>query len=281
MKHLLIVFWATFSILNAQVFRTTGAPSLALGNAVTALQSSAWQLFYNPAGLSGMNQGETVAYFERRYMLSELQYGAFGAVYPFHKNHLAGISVSSFGFELFRQSTAGLSYSATLFEKVSLGTKLGLLHTWVQNYGAATVFVMDIGGQVAIGKKINLGFRVQNVSQSRIEDQDIPTTIAIGTQYKISKKLLVLLEAEQIIGFPVAVKAGIQYAPVDYCTIRAGIGSFPVYFSAGIGFEWKKINLDIASQYHEILGFTPGLSVGWKFGKNKSDTVVKTETKTE
>lgn len=76
-----------------------------------------------------------------------------------------------------------------------------------------------------------------------------------------------LAEAEKDIDHPARIKAGIEYQIADVLHLRGGVATNPSQYSFGVGLNVQHLKIDIASSYHQILGFTPGLSVNYVFGK--------------
>jgi hypothetical protein len=78
---------------------------------------------------------------------------------------------------------------------------------------------------------------------------------------KLSKKLLLLCEAEKNVDFPLRFKAGIEYQPIADFYFRGGFATEPIEYSFGVGYCYKKnYKLDIGSAYHQILGWSPHFS---------------------
>jgi hypothetical protein len=60
----------------------------------------------------------------------------------------------------------------------------------------------------------------------------------------------------------VRVKSGLEYRLAEPLHLRLGVASNPVSYSFGIGIELPgNIKIDIASNYHQLLGFTPAFTL--------------------
>ena len=89
----------------------------------------------------------------------------------------------------------------------------------------------------------------------------------LGMAYTFSEKVFVTFEAEKDIDFKAVFKAGMEYKANDKIYLRAGIGTNPNLATFGVGVYHKGLKFDIASSYHQVLGFTPEISLVYQFEK--------------
>lgn len=251
----------------------TGARRIGLGGAFTAVGGDFWGIFANPAGISGMQSMAAGVHIEQRYLLSGLNYGAIGFATPFKEKHYAGLDVSGFGFNKYRESRVGLTYATTIFERLSLGAKFNYSITSIENYGNAGSFFVDAGLIGKVSDELSIGFKVFNANQAAIHketNERIPTILSFGAAYQPSDKVLVVADLEKHVNYPLSFRGGFEYAFVEKFRARVGVSTAPVSFNAGLGFNSDKIDIDFAMSWHEQLGFTPFLSLGYKFNNTSS-----------
>ncbi len=285
--RIFILLFIGFHVLYGQVERLSGARSLGLNGCNTALSEDLWGLFSNPANIGGIKSPELSTYFERRYNMPELQYLALGGVYPFNKEHTIGACFSSFGWEFFKTNLMGLNYTYHLLKIIHLGIRLNYANTAIPNYGNWYSWLVDIGGNATISKKVNVAFKVMNANQSEILEDKLPVEIAIGLKYQPSKKVKVLTEWKKNHLFPVSFLMAVEYQPTNYLFFRTGSGissnRLPApnnYFltsAFGVGLHWQNMILDLAAQWHDRLGLTPSISLGYKLKKSKNEPEVSTK----
>lgn len=281
MRLLLLLFISLihFHLVFAQLERLAGAKTLGLNGCNTALNSDVWALFSNPANIGGIENPEISTYFERRYNLSELQYLALAATYPIKNQHFTGVSFSSFGWEYYKTHLMGFNYAYHLLKIIHLGIRFNYANTIIPNYGNWNNFLVDIGGNASISKKVHVAFKCINVNQAEILEDKLPTEIAIGLKYQPSKKLLLLTEWKKSHLFPVSWGFALQYQPTEYLFIRMGSSissnrlpapnNYFITSSLGLGIYWQNIIFDLAAQWHDRLGVTPALSLGYQFHSKK------------
>lgn len=249
-----------------------GARRLGLGGAYMGLGADFWNLMGNPAALAGLKGPTAGIYLERRFMLAELNHGAFGFALPFQTKHYAGLDASGFGFGGYSESRIGLTYATTLAEKFSLGVKVNYSRTSIESYGTAGALHIDAGFHAKVSKTLSAGFRVYNANQawlSRTANERLPSIYSFGVAWQPNEKTLLVADVEKNINYPVSVKGGVEYAFNKVFRARAGFGTAPVNFGAGLGLQVKQLQLDFASSWHQQLGYSPHLSLTWQFGKEK------------
>lgn len=252
--------------------QVAGARRVGLGFAYTGVRGDFWSLFMNPAGIAGIQQMEVGAFIERRFLLNEINYGTVGFVTPFKQGkHFAGVDMGGFGFSGYSESRVGLTYATTLFERLSVGAKANYTRVSIDNYGAQSAIYVDAGLNCILSKHLSAGFRVFNANRAQLQkeqNEKIPTTLDLGIAYQVSDKVLIVADVEKQVNFPYSFRGGVEYAPAKFLKARIGASTQPVTVSAGIGLVVKGLNIDFANTLHQYLGYTPSLSLSWRFAKS-------------
>lgn len=246
----------------------SGARRISLGNAYTGVRGDFWSLYANPAGMAGIGNMTVGAFLERRFLLSEMNYGTVGFVTPFKEKHFAGVDFAGFGFGGYSESRIGLAYATTLLDRFSLGAKLNFARTSIETYGAASALFVDIGLNARVMEGFTLGFRVFNANQAELNteiNEKIPTTLDFGLAYQVSDKVMIVGDVQKQVNFAFSFRGGVEYAIMDKLKARIGASTQPVTLNAGIGLALNSLDIDFASSYHEFLGYTPSLSVNFRF----------------
>ena len=240
-----------------------GGRSAGMANASVTL-NDLWAIHNNQAGLAEIKNISAGIYYENLYGLNELGLKAGAFVIP-TKSGVFGLNLSYFGYSQYNENKVGLAYAKSFGNKFSVGIQLDYLSTHIaENYGSTSAIAAEIGLQYSINKKINIGAHVYNPTKAKIADYNnerVPTIFRLGLSYLISKKIIVAIETEKDIQYNAAFKAGVEYHAVKQFYFRAGISTNPVLNSFGFGLELKNFNLDFATTYHQVLGFTPQVSI--------------------
>ena len=221
----------------------------------------------------GLEQAGVAAYYENRFLLSNMNLQGATAVLPTPKAGVFGISYSRFGNKLFNQSRYGLAYGKKLWEFLSVGLQLSYLNTTIaENYGSRHSFIAEIGLLSQVSKKLRIGFHAFNLTRTKLADgydERVPMNFRLGAQYDFSKKVKVAVEAEKDLELPAVFKAGIEYFPADILAIRVGIGTAPFRANFGLGLRLKFLHFDIAGSVDPVLGFSPKASLAYRFNAFK------------
>lgn len=244
-----------------------GARAIGMGNTGVAF-TDVNSLFSNQAGLAMVESLTVTAFAEQRFQLSELQSVTAGAAIP-TKSGTFGVSVNYFGFEDYNEQRAGIAYARKLMDKLSIGAQFLLLNTQIPEYGNKTNVTFELGLLAQLLPQLNLGLHLY--SPARVElapDEYLPTVFKLGLSYLPSDNLTLLAEVEKDIDYPARTRIGIEYQLLDVLDLRMGVATAPMNLSFGLGYQISKgLSLDIASYYHEVLGFSPAAGITYAFGK--------------
>ncbi|MCE1164903.1 MAG: hypothetical protein LWX07_05820 [Bacteroidetes bacterium] len=270
MKRLfLILLFLASGIASAQFENTdVGARQTALNGAFTSLADNSLAIFYNPAGLGQMKNREfSLFYSPAPYGLTDLSTAALTYAEP-TKYGTFGAAFKTYGFDLYRENNFLVSYGNNYKNRIFYGLNLNLYNLSIQNYGSATSFGVDIGAMAYLAKFLQWGFYGKNITGSKIgaSKEEIAQVYRTGFTYQPLDNFRFVAEIEKDIKYPVSVIGGIEYNIIDFLDLRAGVGSQPSSFSAGIGINYSLFSFDYSMRKTEDLGFTHLGSITVNFG---------------
>jgi len=149
--------WVFIDTISAQVGNDAiGTRSAAMGGC-TSTFSDVWSTNNNQAGLGFVKSLTGGIYYENRFLLKETGYKAGTLIYPTKKGAF-GMSMTSFGFELYHETKAGLSYGQRLGDQVSLGVQINYVNVgFSQEYGSRNTLTGAVGLLVKLNKSLSLG----------------------------------------------------------------------------------------------------------------------------
>lgn len=251
--------------------QNAGARGAAMGNASTTF-TDINSAFSNQAGLGFLEHMSFTAYGERRFLAEGLNSFLFAGAYPHKKFGTFGLSVNYFGFQNYNEQKIGLAYARKLFKRMSLGVQVDYLGTRIAEYGAAHSVTFELGILVKITDQFSLAAHTYSPIRIKLPNQDfIPGNLKIGAAYQPSKSVLLTAEVEKgLDDNPFIGRFGIEYWPIEAFALRAGVSTDPVLASFGMGVRFKGLYIDIAANYHMLLGFTPTMSLSYVVGEKKS-----------
>lgn len=242
-----------------------GARAAALGGASTALLEDVWG-FSNPA-VWGTHEGRALSFYATEsFGLSELRLAAVQAVEPLPFATLAA-GVRTFGFEDFRELHinvgAARGFSLGTARTFHLGINVRYYSVSITNYGNANTVGISLGWLTQVAPNVHVGFHALNLNQPDWQDGDaLERAISFGMSYTPTDQALLALDVLKDVRFPLAVRGGIEFAPVRSVYLRTGVTTEPTRYTAGVGVHLGRIVADVAAENHQDLGWSPGVSLG-------------------
>lgn len=256
-------------LVSAQFENTdVGARQTGMNGAFTSLADNSLAIFYNPSGLGQMKNREfSIFYNPAPYGLTDLSTAAITFAEP-TKYGTVGAAFKTYGFDLYRENNFIVSYGNNYKNRIFYGLNLNLYNLSIQNYGSATSFGVDIGAIAYLAKFLQWGFFGKNITGSKIgaSKEEIAQVYRTGFTYQPLDYFRFVAEIEKDIKYPVSVIGGIEYNIIDFLDLRAGVGSQPTTFSAGIGVNYSLFSFDYSMRKTEDLGFTHLGSITVNFG---------------
>jgi hypothetical protein len=248
-----------------------GARQLGMGGCGLTLRD-VWGTQHNQANLAWINQYSAGIYYENKFGLKETALKNISAVIPTGKIGAFGIVATQFGFTNYNQSKYGVGYGMRLSEGFSMGLQLNYNALRLGDiYGTKKAFTAEFGLNTKLIDQLTFGAHIYNISRTILTrkpyNEFIPTIIRLGLQYTFSEAVLAIVETESTINYSTNIKIGVEYNIKHQFFIRTGINTKPFQSSFGIGYHYKLMYVDIAACYHQVLGFTPALSLHCNFGQ--------------
>jgi hypothetical protein len=278
-NYLFILLLLPISLLSSNGDGPVGPRSAALGHASSCL-FDVWSTRNNQGSLGFVRRAEAGAFYENRFFVKELTQTGFAAVMPIKKGTF-GLSYSTMGYQLYRESQASLSYGMKLNENIAAGIAIDYLNTKIADiYGQANAFTGSVGLTAKILPQVVISSHIYNPFRAKItnyNNEKIPTIFKFGAQYIFSPKVFIVAEAEKTSAQKINIKGGIEYNPSSLIYIRVGGASYPTQASFGVGVNYNGLKIDMSSAYHSVLGLSPQIGLSYAFGKDKSKAIKTTE----
>jgi hypothetical protein len=259
-------------LMSAQVLRAQqviGAAAEGAGG-TALLSTNPWAAYNNQGALAFTNEISAGAWYRNRFLTEGMADQAFAFALPVRQGTF-GLSVHSFGDALFRRTQAGLSYGMKMSEKFAAGVGLGYQQIAIaEGYGSSSSILVSAGFLYRMNQKLSLAGQLQNINRDIVvtnPEERAPSVLKAGARYTFSEKVSLTAEVWKPENIDLGVHAGIEYWPADNVVMLAGVVTNPSLFSFGFG--WKKggFRMDVASSYHQVLGFSPQLALNYAFGE--------------
>lgn len=207
----------------------------------------------------------------RRFGLSELQSVSLGLSLPVTKLGHLGLTLSQYGFDLYRENTINLHYARKLRGNLSIAGMLGVNSLQIEENGSTVNIGYRLSAAGIISKDLSYGLTFSNLERISIEENTaLLSQIAFGLRYKVSAKASVYSELEKELEEDFSFKAGLSYDLHPSLSLLAGYNTNPGQSS--IGFSWKilpALELQSAFTYNSLLGLTPVLTLKYRASQNE------------
>ncbi len=259
------------STLRPQSFRNSweGSRSAAMGGASVA-NSDAFSAVNNLASAAFLTRGEVAVAGNRPFLIPGVNNFLLAAVLPAGQGAF-GISLARFGDRFYREQMIGLGYTHRLTPGLSLGLQIDYLNYSVTEYGREGGWTFDLGIYYALSERVQLAAHVFNPLAARLSQSATPLPVLFrsGMRYASSEKLVWLAEVEKDLDHPLRFALGMEYRPLPEIYLRAGSGTQAATLSFGAGFRWNAFILEVASDWHPVLGITPHAGIRYQMKKKK------------
>ncbi|MCF8369414.1 MAG: hypothetical protein K9G76_10260 [Bacteroidales bacterium] len=259
-----------------------GARSASLGFASVSLNDF-WSLFNNQAGLVGTKGINTGVGYSNRFLLQELGTKYLGLAFP-TKYGVFGLGYSGFGYSNYSQDKLGLAYAKKLNERFSAGLQLDYLSTRIaEDYGKAYVLSFELGMMMQLSDEVIIAAHIFNPLNSKLENkfnERISSVYRLGISYKITDDFLLLVETKKDMNYKPQIMGGFEYSLAEKLAVRLGLSSIPSLSGAdkfsiaslytfGFGLELDKLQIDFGASVHQVLGWSPHISMTYEINKRK------------
>jgi len=272
-KYLILLFcFLAFGFLNTYAQKlpvNLGAQEAAMGGTGVA-SNSFWSSTNNQAALGFNTEFGAGFYYENRFLTKEMSLNALSVVMPTSKGSFV-VNLSYFGYSQYNEKKVGLGYGMALSERFAVGVQMDYLHTAIgNNYGSQGLFTFEVGLMAKINDDINLGVHIFNpikVKLNEYNDERIPALMKLGIQWSLADNFIAAAEVQSDINNPIVLRGGLEYRIKEILYTRIGISNNPSIFSFGVGLQMKSFRLDFSSSMHQVLGYSPQISLIYNAGR--------------
>lgn len=225
-----------------------------------------WSSHYNQAGLAYLTDYAISAFYSNRFNLKETGYSAITIVLPV-KPGTFSINASNFGYSAYSESKIAIGFGKRLGKYFSAGIQVNYIHTFISDiYDDKNGVYADLGLISIPFKKLRIGFHVINPIGSTFFDKDlISPVVRTGISYDVNESILIGFQIDKELYSSLEIKAGMEFELREHFFIRSGINLKTIEYSFGIGIDLKNVKCDLGFSNHQILGYSPNISLTYEF----------------
>jgi len=248
-----------------------------MGGAYVALADEASAPYWNPAGLTQINEYQFLSMYAPFF--EETTYGFVSYVHPLGRLGTLAISdvlLHSGGYEevdydgnvlgtnksIYKNAVI-ISYANSLSRHFSLGASLKLVHETVMRYSDNGQGI-DLGILIKPSNSLNIGFTLQNVIEPKVTLREEPDVYRINFKgglalRTLSKRLSFTADVNKLVNENAYFCGGIEISPwgeiasaaLKRVDLRLGINHLQT-LTCGIGLKVRFLSLDYAFNTHKL-----------------------------
>ena len=268
-KKVFIIIMGCFTCLSAGAIDNLRIPDLRTlslgGGGVTETP------LYNPALLAVLPKHKLYANYYNRYSVSELA-TVSGGFYFVNGILPAGLEITSFGYDEYRESLFRLSLGKQIAEKLTIGIAVQymLLQSALFEESSGRIST-DLGITFRPVENVLTGLSILHLPSFQVGDKTIDNkyiasySMQFGFNWQVLNTVLITGTTDYCEEDRYAGSFGVEYTPVERFSIRAGLRSSPLKPSFGVGYQLADIHLDVGMQYHAVLGVSMGFGISFSF----------------
>ena len=260
------LFYILFAFFQLQNFaQNTNSRSNSLGGCGVT-QTSVWSNFYNQAGLANISRFTFGIGTENQFLLRELNRHVVACAIPVNGGTI-GVNLNYFGFELYNETKLGFAFGKKLSNSFNIGVQLDYLGTSIaEGNNKLHNFTFEIGIQKQLSKELMLGAHIFNPTIVKLnEDENIPSLLQLGLCYKANQKVSLFTEGSLESEQNGKLHFGLEYRILNELSLRTGFSTNPAKNTFGIGYTLNKMQIDVAVNKHQVLGYSPQISISSTF----------------
>ncbi|MBN2349231.1 MAG: hypothetical protein JXJ22_10355 [Bacteroidales bacterium] len=246
----------------------SGARESGMAN-VGVMVFDVWSNYHNQAGLARLNALTLGFHYENRYAVEEYGLQSFAIAIPSFGGTI-GFNYSFFGYSGYNENKIGLAFGKSFGKRFAGGIQIDGFYVHVgDSYRNSWAIAAEAGILAEPVDNLFIGAHIYNPTGSgfaQYEDVKIPVILQVGMGYQFSENLFLGVETEKKMDTQIVFKTAAEYQIVNSIFLRAGVTSFKISsYSFGVGAVYKRLKADIAFSQHNIMGFTPHMSMIYEF----------------
>jgi len=222
----------------------------------------------NPALISLVQRPTIIMNYSRLYSLVGLDFSSSDFILPI-KHVGLGLHISTFGYNLYRETKIKLGISYTVIPQLQIGLLLNLQNLYIAGLENNATIGINLGINGTLTTKLSFGAKIININNPKISnhvDNSIATIIGVGFNYKISKEWSNYISLEKSSNSYLRFNFGTELRLLSSLYLRVGFHNQPNLLSTGVGIKLQNWHLDWSLQYPlNKLGTTQTWSLNYKF----------------
>ncbi len=180
------------------------------------------------------------------------------------KRQLYALDFASQGIEGYREYLSALSAGMKLSENFSLGVKVVCSTLDIRDAGLEFRYRLEIGMVENFGHKLSAGihFKLRNTKTIEVFQN---TVLSAGLRYYFDSKLPFHVSYEMSEIGPSYIRAALEYSIRHALAVRMAWNNVDAGLSIGMAYKYRKTSIEMGSNYHNRLGLSYGVGLGYQW----------------
>ena len=255
-----------FNAKAGNFVRYGGASAAGLGQSVVAYSKAGY--FQNQALITRFDSMYIELYSAIPFAITEFGTHSLFAAAPL----LGGVTsfqYQYFGYQSYNENKAGLAYARKLGKGLSIGVQLSWVRVYIPDpYETSNHLLAEVGIAYELNKYLNFGAHIFNPTLSTpvSDNSETPeTAIRAGVSYRPVDVVVCNVELVQWLNHKTSFRVGIDLQLTSNFSVQTGYNHDSQTVGVGLGLELKSFVVVFAGSYHNVLGYSPHLSIGKYF----------------
>jgi len=264
---LVLFIFTAFATLQA-AFEEKGAGSFYLGSGGSGLASadSTFIALLNPAKLARVHHPRMDFSFHNFYELGALNQITLSGALPRTRFPL-GFAVSRYGNKLYSEMDLRIALAWPVSKILAFGLSLNGYWLAIKNYGNSATMGFNLAGWYRICSNLSAAFMLENLNEPVIGSvkEKLPVRMVMALSYTPLPKIELNMDVVKENRFAFDFRFGLRCQINRWLGLLSGFRDKSRTFSLGFYLNAKHIIFSYAFEYHQTLGNSHSLSLGYEF----------------
>ena len=261
----LIVLIHAFSVRAQTEMPCISLRAAAMG-ATTAALSDDMSALSNIAALAWRNAPIVAIAYRQDYALAGLAHQWIGGALPLSSTGSLRASYHHYGSSTYSEQYVSAGYAQRLASGVVAGVALNYYYSSSSDahYDAQHALSFTTSAQASLGQRWRIGVILANAANTIGGNANLPLSVETAIAFRAASDWTTTLGYHYHAGYS-SVHAGAEYRFAHHMAARLGVATNPLVCSFGAGYNATHLCIDLAVEYHQLLGLTPMVGGAWRF----------------
>jgi hypothetical protein len=225
-----------------------------MGGAGVSLSGDGWAAFRNPA-LAAYGGSVAGTAWSQQFGLPELNREELAVVSHFRR-HALGLSASTLGSSLYRESQLGFLWGYAFRPEFRIGAEVRACRLEIENYPSSQAVALTGGVEGSPRSGVFIAAVWRNLNEPRLTKyrDRLGESLTLGVTAQVTERGLVSADVVQEKRFPAELHVGAEVRVLPRLVLRVGGRAEPVVPSAGLQVDAGRWSFVYAGDLHPDLG---------------------------